>query len=1105
MLAEALSPIVDQIFSIIYEQSESDENVYSRSFFKEVVTRCVADAAGILQTMDTSNAQRPLGAELGSIYNNLKSAYSKDSARAMILGNLSGFTKGLVHTPHPTEVFTDEAIHAESKVVEALLANPQLFKRRADKRYYTPNPEQNIRLHNALQDLDKALQKPMKNRLHIDQEMYRSIMFSRLQFDSVPLAANAILEATEQNSSDLSMNELHKFGHIVDPGTWSPGDEDSKPDMTVSMLQKGVDLNHRAMMFHYYRTLTALGSDGGKTLSDDTRDAINKIMMRLLKTGFKSEPSKQSKPVFNEDYAKDRLFGKSKRPDDREVLHFGEQYSHYAKLPFFSGFLKKFPALAGDQELKEYTNPEEFLNDLAQLRDRKDLQQIVDSRRPRVSSIDALIIQAMNFKDTALRVQIRQNAKMHRDVLDYLMNLIPEDKFPQGLAAKIKSHNPKDSSSIEMLLDTFLSKDKSHPEFTAFVQQAVAERLAEIGKLVPVYEEQKRALEAQQNDPARKDETPVHVITIPQNDFNFYQTMESFGLAAKYPERISRYLIAECRSKTDMLEAFFMLKVMESLRAPDAQKKVEIVNLVEHPDMAMPDQDRQLPAATMTAQAMNNPYFAKQHLGIHSSNYLLDDFSIAHPDKHCITVAEVKRMHQLKINPGDETKEIKGVKMMMGAGSDITKAGSAAAAAAMMDAMEKTREALLNNEVPVLLIDYTGCGGGVHRSQPVSSSFETVQGRSMRQSAESISHKTMNLLTRNLRNRLATNPASPIEHPYKGPLAKFSNENDRALMCRLNLGNMADMASNPGMWEHETKARTYAMMNTYQDLYKSAEFKELNAFTARVFVDLTQFAARPPKRIEPVTASSEKTGFPPPVDVEKTRAIGFGAALNASGICAPLFYGASRYLEGIETNPDDLRKMYLYDPKAQDTINRMTYGIVMADMDVAWKYLGYDVAPQLHELRELEMSTPAADDREGKAKKCLAKIHLEYNAVANKLLKLHQSVTGRPMTNVEDGKKAANAILETLPIALREQLKLSKKNIQEPRNKLAQLFDSIRKGETAFNSETIKLTENGLYDKVIYPAMGAIYEWSEHTPRAYTRPAWAKSVELQSQTMMFSA
>lgn len=1081
-----------------------------KAFYDEIVTRCVADTAGILQSSRQETKNHPLasrfqglpphpdklsvsnehrfdsrpGSELEAMYKVLASQKGEQAARNMILGNLPSFTKGIVYTPHPTELLGEAAIEAQERLMMGLLKCPELFSGRAP---YISNEKRNS-LHNALKNLSETITVPVTKQLTIDEEMRRSVRFSQREFDSIPGIADTILTATHSPaSSQLTLAQLGQFGHLLSPETWSPGDQDSKPDMTVDKLQKGISLGERAIMFHYYRTLTALGAniaDSNSTEGKAAEDAINNIMHRLLKTGCASYDSPKT---VTQELATEKLNGQPEAMRGNAERNFSTRYSALADSDFFRKFCTQGAFEKKAAAAKPYANADELLHDLANLRERAPIRDVHDEKRRSLNVVDSLIIQVMNFRDSALRIQVRQNAEMHAKVLDTILEKLPNGTIPTDIKAKL--HSEDDATAIETLLTRF----KDDPTFRQAVQKVVSQDLQQTA--------QKLATLPTEDSPEFASRKAHTIQDIGDKHYELYQTMETMGLAASKPDRVPRYLIAECRSKTDILEAFFLLKVMESLRAPNAKNKVEIVNLVEHPDRVK-GEGNGIAAVSMTVGAMNNEQFRSHHLSIPSSQHLLEGYSLA-DGKHPLTVAEVKGSYGIPIEDGDSTRRIAGVKMMMGAGSDVTKAGGCAAAAAMMDAVDSARKGLLNNEPPILLVDYLGCGGGLHRTQPTRTSFETVQGQSMRQSPENVAQKVLTILTDHERRVIALDPLATKAAQHDKPLAKIVSPEERKLQARVNLSNMAGFPTNDAMWQSQTRPRTYAMMEKYDTLYTSPEFEQLMSYSANMFGDMTKFAARPSDR---VGAPKKEKGFLAPVSVAETRAIGFGAALNAAGIYAPMFFGGSDYLN--TTNPEDekqLRTMYLWDPKAQDTINRMTYGVIMADMDVAWKYLGRKHPPSEAELKSLANSPSPSEEsasltREQKhamAEKCLAQIHLEYNTVAGKLLRLHQAVEGKPrLSETTDGAQASEQLLGTLPLALREQLSFSRQHIKVPREALADLFHQMVHGD--IDPKTVDKNSD-TYKNVIYPAMGAIFECTEHAARAYTRPKWVKATELQQQ------
>ena len=162
------------------------------------------------------------------------------------------------------------------------------------------------------------------------------------------------------------------------------------------------------------------------------------------------------------------------------------------------------------------------------------------------------------------------------------------------------------------------------------------------------------------------------------------------------------------------------------------------------------------------------------------------------------------------------------------------------------------------------------------------------------------------------------------------------------IVAQLNLGNLEGMPLERQDWENQTKKRIGAQMDMYKEIYTDPAYSAYMGFTADPFVKLTSYAARAAARTR--SAGGDES-FPPLVDVSNLRAIGYGAAINTAGSCTTYFYGSSKFLnldeQGHipEAEKQELAQLYLRDPIAQDTINRATYGVVMANMQTAWQYM----------------------------------------------------------------------------------------------------------------------------------------------------------------------
>ena len=1112
-----------------YNISKDDD---SYDLFKQIISNSIADVAGVKSVGGSKESPKT---QLKKIYEGLEAKYGEEKAESMIFENLRGHTQTYVNTPHPTEFFSAESIVALITFMKKLKESDNLFNRDGKpSNFFDDNGTKE--LMESMKIMFDDIKKPLGKSMTIPEEMYRGTWLSKRQAEAIPLVVEDTLDAIGggKNSSQLSFEQLERyFGSIQRSGTWTPGDQDSKPDATVDMLKTGLGINKRAVYARYFRSLAEIGARLDTEQDHEAIAAIENSMYRLAQSTAESFKLEGKEIPITEDNIYGILLGKPLDGVNNPYQSDTEdKYKQLSNTAFFRNFANDID----EEKLKDFTPYNDFkgfTEDLKTLREKPVISSIKEDGK-RLSKIDNLIVTVFNTKDSAQRIQVRQNALMHNKVLDYLKS---------ELADEYKSLNS------EQLTDVLMTDQ----EFANLLKEKITSKIATIEE------------KCGGNGNVVKDKIGKGDKNISQAEFDFYQTMSTMGVAVENADRVPRYIIAECSSKEDMMNAFFLIKTMEKVKeVPEGKRKLEVVSLVEHPNLVTEKGDeRRIAAVDMNVEALQNKYFREHHTaGDSGFDNLKDDYSLEEQVRK-MTVADAKRKFGYKVLEGDENKKIEGVKMFMGAGSDVTKAGGSAAAAAMQDAIEKSREALLDQGI--YMIDYLGTGGGLSRSNPSSNSISTVQGRTVvRTDPITYAYKTMALQVRNLRAKLVNNGEEyNQENVSDFPLAKTITSSDRVIMARSNLGNMYDLPKNSEIYEDLTKPRTDAMIEKYNQLYTSEEFSNLVSYSANPFVTLTQYAARPLKRV--TSAGGSEAQFPPEAKVDGMRAIGFAAALNASGCLAPTFYGGDEYLK--ETEEGQLKKMYLYDPKAQDTINRMTYGIVMADMENAWKYVGCEEIPDYAKLKGF--IAYQGDDPAMNAKACLAKIQIEHDKVAQKLLKLHYQMIGKEnqVPNVASTDVGAE-ILKTLPTALREQLTADRENIKASREKLSTLFNDIKDGKEVSleyitrgkaitdeelnffktkNSDELTL-ENGkieelakemkvllhkeddevtidklkdrivgfadeaegkltinlskiergkeVFAKTIYPSMGTVaYECFEHTPLAFSNPQYARAVE----------
>lgn len=1093
-----------------------------------------------------------------------------------VLDILPAYTAGYVQTPHPTEVLSREAINAEQALHTELEHNLKLFNGQM-------HLDQRAQVENVLGKMKTLFDeiKPVLKPVDIDNEMLRSVQFSEQMFDSVPITAQAVIDSAKRHEvmtdpkgeRRLNPEELLGFNFLIQPQTWSPGDRDSKTLMTCEKLQAGIQMNKKAMQLHYVKKLAALIADpetpelAGNQNELHVKDNLRQIMWNVMQdvsitdmgASLKESnlPPEAQAEIEKLQNARREMAAALPRDIEYDALErpFHEIVTalkgHGTFEPVKTGKLASHPAL--DVSESRYLSGIDFISDLEAMRGSPDgvnpphyaTHVLPDGHECNFSKLDALIMQANNFGKSALRSQIRENSEMHAEVMETTLKLLDEKgvKIPGYDPANPKTAH--DMKVIKAAIATLMAP--GNEELSNKIHQILTD---EIAKIAPDIQRLRAG------KPVANADTPEF-----KEQYKFYETLLGMKIATDNPEAITHYLIAECPGAEQILETFFLLKAVESNdtrrliidKNGHTLPKVELVPLFEY----RKDVER---IPQILADAYSDPYFTAHHNGLSDSEHpaiaiakkqgglpneiqTLDtlgmgssfvDVSPKAMGYDRLTVAQVKAMYHMEIKPGDEKREIKAMKTVMMAGSDITKSSGCAGAGLVLHAFMETRKQLLEQDPPVLLLDYTGCGSGIHRSHPVGSSMQTTQGRGMRDSDSNIAQKTLINLGRFILKKLGFDKEQPQS-------IDPSNKAEKLILAQLNLGNLHGLPIDEETWQSQTKNRLLAQMKCYEGIYTDPAFSAYMGFTADPFVKPTSYAARAAAR----TRGTEDKGFPPLVDVSNLRAIGYGASLNAAGSCATYFYGAGEFL-GLDDNkkiPEDQKKelvqLYLQDPVAQDTINRATYGVVMANMDSAWKYMdctrkvsedgnviitdGKGQSLSTADLAKSNAAVEAAtakiankevlslDEKRLLAMYEMARIDQQYERAKHGLLQLQQLARrecGAPQRTPQEAQKLTAALGDTidneqrqllaeLPQTLREQIIESRKNVDPGRKHLSELFNDVVNGRQEMPKRDDKNPDPN-FNKVYFP-MGAVFECFENIPRAYTRVRWSIAHEQQMQ------
>jgi len=1098
--------------------------------FAEIVTRITNDVSGNRYALAQDRSQI---SAFDRIFNALQDS---TDAFMQVLNALPGFTKGIVQTPHPTEVLTRDAIDAEG-ALHTLLENNHvdLFAATSSSARDSLPPETYQDVLEAMSGLYNQLT-PLTKSMTPKEEMARSVEFSQVMFDSLPITMQAILEAGARTGAydparPLTFEELSRFNFLLQPETWSPGDRDSKELMTEQMLASGLALNERSMKLHYIRLLAEMVTDSQTTDmvtpsgKETSKDVLKNMIYRLM-AGITDHHVHK--------FIAEHLGVPGLEQASAIVQDIHARIKHDRQAP---------PAEeTPENNTKPYREASEFIADLNYLREVKQENpqmgfakyMLPDERPAHFDKLDAIIVAANNFGFRALRSQIRENSEMHENVMATLLATLASSGI---VFDGYDVNDPKSAMKPEVVkaaIDALMKDGKDGKGNT--IHDVINRELERIRVDLPEFQAANahyRDAKTEKERARYKDKAMV---------YKFFETLRGFQIAAEHPEAVPRYLIAEChgskdgQESSDILAAFFMLKAMESneVRYDLSKPKVEIVPLFEYRD------DVENAPQTVT-EAYRNEYFRAHHNAItnprdpaitktaqktgpltapHDVLGLQRTQLADAPDAEHISVKEAKERFGIKPKEGDEKRTVAATKIVMYAGSDITKSAGSGGAGLVMHTTNAMREKMLDMDVPVLLVDYTGVGGGVHRSQPVATAFETAQGRSLRQTPQSIAQKILMQAGRAVRKILGLE-VQPIHYTDDKDLKKQA-----VITAQLNMGNIAALPWNEEGWLTDTKPRLDASMTMYQELYNDPAYSAFFDYTADIFVKVTSYGAR--------GASRTDTDRP---YVEGLRAIGYGAALNASGSCAGLYYGASAFLgcdDAGAIDPENmakLKELYLKDPIAQDRINRASYGVMMADMKTAWQYLGYErqlnaetgQVSLIKNGQSMDLDTLAAEEKTlgekpDKAQKAavaahvLAKIDKEYMRVSKGLLALNREVRRDAGFGINHNTWETDdkQLLAEQPKALKSQIDDSLWYVTPARKKLAKMFDDIASGrikapkrpdeniKPKTEAEALELKTAKEVFSEIYYAMGSIFETFENVPRAYTRMRWALDNELSN-------
>jgi len=939
----------------------------------------------------------------------------------------------------------------------------------------------------------------------------------------------------------LSLEELMRFNFLSDYYTWSPGDQDSKPNMTPELLKIGIKRNRMAMQQHYTLKLADI-------IVKMEEDRDQKGLPKTVPDGIDIHGP------GNEKYRTQVAIDRMKALARHLMRQVGDkEYTKYLNegINTIGGVKDTTKQLLND--LYNHRNtPDEILDaakqgeeielgtELANIRELKGvnypLYEAYNTTPPTLSMVDVLMVQAFNYGERALRVQVRQNKDMHRKVLTSILEKFEDRNELEPILSELTKRKVL-PESFKSLQDLIIQEGDQKGELIESIRKPMVEILLEqlhnpktaaplrvvMQSILSDAQDQKSSIESAittqdqelKNGITNKEAHDKNVkklekeLTKPRDLFN---TLASFKLAAENPEAIPQYLIAECADSNDVLDAFFMLRAMGPEKV--IGKGVEIVPLLEHRDPV-------LNMGNIIKESYANKYFAEYHhqqtepLDPAINRYTPDTPRTEMPSTRNVmwtgstplttdplelpysplTVAQAKIERGIEPKEGDEKRIVKSKKIIMGAGSDLLKSASPAGAALLQKTFEKTYGDMLDMDPPVLLVDYTGSGGGAHRSQPVMALIETIQGRSLRSARSSHASKMQQVLSQRVSQQM-------------GIFGNKLEADEQKIVMRLNMGNIAGLPlETQNMWDRlEPKLMNWS--NAYQDWYKSPDIKLLLNDSAANYVGITSYADRPQKRVDSQTEG---------LDPEKMRAIGFGASFNHSGSCATMYFGASKFFYSDPTHSEmdakelkTVLELYKASPKAQDAINRATLGIANADMDTAWAFLGAQreykngsvsitVTNGGKESHTYSLNELLSTSQVPANLRAMAMVENEYQRVSKALIQINRELNGKVMVDKQKDldTEPSQLLLNELPSVLQDQIRETRKVVDPQRKELARIHQQYKQSGEPLPKRGDK--KNPDYKRVYY-AMATCYEHFEHIPSSMLRVDWALNAEKQAQT-----
>ncbi|MBY0407349.1 MAG: hypothetical protein K2Q01_06620, partial [Rickettsiales bacterium] len=708
----------------------------------------------------------------------------------------------------------------------------------------------------------------------------------------------------------------------------------------------------------------------------------------------------------------------------------------------------------------------------------------------RYSQLDALYVQALNAGDCYPKIEMRQNATMHRNVLKHIMKLCTR---PENKHLKISNQPQEYIEAVDALngggqLTTEKIDHASNVAFQAIPDLAgLAKINGNFGKMVrdKVAEYEPEVKAYYKLDPKAREER------LKDKDFkerlDYYETLKGWELTTKYPNAIKSYVIAETgviheeekivagwdpgkrrtyvanRSANDLLTSimfkYLVTPVSERNEKPD-MKMTQIIPLMENRE------------AIIAAEAMFNRlysndlfvnYIKRSHYSDVPQMFVADDGGAKGPNGvqgkgsyKPVTTVQARHMLGMDPIPNDQDTAIRGVICAKFAGSDSMRENGVCIGP--LNAHNQERVAAMGLMRGFLVETDQGVGGAVHRSNP--GAFTVARGTFGQGAAnhyftpEAIANRAESHHAAHMMQRAGYSMSDYHVHHkgkdgqpetdvhYNVSLQKYR---DIAAGVPGHLGNALLLPLENDKLREETFGPLYEGTLSHAKMFENKSYdKFIENASGLDFTKWFNYSARPAARVGVEFSASS------------LRAIGYNLSLFTMGTNLTLFKGLDKFMGlNIETGEFDKERTQRFmreSPKIQDMMTRAAFGIALADYDIAWKFQGAkrvasasgevsiqfgDKEVSLAKLAQGNKPKGFTDDMV-----TLAKMDLEYQAVGKAVLETYRDMQFNGKAPAMSPNFKPEQILRIMPPEMRAEVADMRKTLTKARTILAEARNS---------------------------------------------------------------